>query len=264
MTLLAQNIMPAEMVIPAEGLMTAQSILSGVDAAPMSQLPPVWQDIADGKADISHPDTELLAALAVLFYTKATDKSPEVFQEGFDFQAFYSKAATDTLDYFGTDFLNASYLDFDAATAATKAPEAAKVVAFAKAVYDDFGTYLPASFYKTMLCPIERDSIYESRALFFHPDSQDVKRAYDSNLHALNVTGVLMRIQHHASREGFLVHHGCGCDSHLTQVLPGQARIDFSFDSDAARQKALIAFIWRLWNEYALFPLGVHSETLAL
>ncbi len=264
MAALADNVVAfGRQSVPADSL-TPESVLAGVDAVSTEQLPQIWQDIAGGVQRIDHPESDLLQALAILFYTKATDKSPEIFQQGFDFQDFYVGAATETLDFFGHDYRPSAYPDWDAALAGAHAPEADKVVAFAKAVFADFGTWLPASFYHMLLCPAKRGSIFESRAMFFHPDMQDVKRAFDSSLHALNVTAMLMRVQHHASRQGFLLQHGCGCDHELSQIIPRMSTVDFDFESEHGRRKALVAFTWRLWNEYALFPLNVHSESLAL
>ncbi|MEL7495907.1 MAG: hypothetical protein AAGJ95_18355 [Cyanobacteria bacterium J06554_11] len=141
---------------------------------------------------------------------------------------------------------------------------AERVVAFVRAVFNDFGYDLPASFYRMLLCPIERDSIHEARPMFFDSQMQGVKRAYDACLHGFNVTSMLMRVQAHASRQGLLVQHGCGCDHSLAQLIPGSAKLSFEFESAKGRRKALTAYVWRCWNEYLLFPLGVHAPTLAL
>jgi hypothetical protein len=251
------------MIVKADGL-TSQKILEGVNAVPVSGLIEIWQQIAAGE-EVGHPERDFLVALVQLFWTKTTDRISEIFQQRFDCDSFYSHAALETLEFFGRDYLKSAYPDFDLALSTAKAADGAdKVVSFAKAVFGDFGYWLPASFYQMLLCPIERDSIFESRALYFHPESQGVKRAYDSALHALNVTAILMRLQHHASRQGFLLQHGCGCDHNLSQIIPGQARVDFDFETPAGRKKALTAYIWRLWNEYLLFHFGVHAETLAL
>jgi hypothetical protein len=253
------------MILNPDHALTAEKILEGVNAAPISALPQIWQQIAVGEAKVGHPEPEFLVALARLFLTKATDRSPEVFQQDFDFQNFYCQGAAETLEFFGQDYLQTAYPDFDLALSTAKAAHSAdKVVAFAKAAFEDFGYWLPASFYWMLLCPIERESIFESRALFFHPQSQGVKRPYDACLHGLNVTAILMRVQHHASRQGLLLQHGCGCDHNLSQIIPGQGVIDSKFESDAGKRKALVAYLWRLWNEYLLFSLGVHAEKLAL
>ena len=252
------------MILNPDHALTAE-ILNGVNAVPVSGLPEIWQQIAAGEAKAGHPEPEFLVALARLFLTKATDRSPEIFQHGFDFQDFYRHGAVETLEFFGNDFLKTAYPDFDLALSTAKAADGAdKVVAFAKTAFEDFGYWLPASFYWMLLCPIERESIFESRALFFHPQSQGVKRAFDSCLHGLNVTSLQLRIQHHASCQWLLLQHGCGCDHNLSQIIPGQARVDFDFETPAGRKKALTAYIWRLWNEYLLFHFGVHAETLAL
>lgn len=250
--------------------LSASSILRGVDAVEVSELPLVWQQIAVGELKIGHSDYEFLVALARLFHTKATDQSSEIFQrQGFqqsaDFHFFYTDGATETLEFFGHDFIQSAYPDFDLALETARAKDGAeRVVAFVQAVFDDFGYALPASFYWMLLCPIERDSIYEARPMFFDPQMQGVKRAYDACLHGFNVTAILMRVQTHASQRGLLLQHGCGCDHSLAQMIPGKEQLSFEFESDKGRQKAITAYLWRCWNEYLLFPLGVHAHTLAL
>lgn len=245
--------------------LSAGSILKGIDAVEVNGLPPIWQQIAAREVKVGHGDPDFLVALARLFYTKATDRSPEVFQQSFDFQAFYEKGTRETLEFFGHDFVKAAYPNFDRVLATAKAQDGAeRVVAFVREVFNELGYELPASFYWMLLCPIERDSIHEARPMFFDPQMQGVKRAYDACLHGFNVTAMLMLVQAHASRQGLLIQHGCGCDHSLAQLIPGGAELSFAFESDRGRQKAITAYLWRCWNEYLLFPLGVHAHTLAL
>lgn len=253
----------------SDGL-SADSILQGVNAVTVSDLPLVWQQIAAGSLKVGHSDPHFLVALARLFYTKASDRSAEIFQQegsqqSADFQSFYLKGARKTLEYFGRDFAQSAYPDFDLALETARAKDGAeRVVNFVRAVFNDLGYDLPASFYRMLLCPIERDSIHEARPMFFDPQMQGVKRAYDACLHGFNVTAVLMQVQAYASDQGLLVQHGCGCDHSLSQVIPGKEKVSFEFESIKGRQKALTAYVWRCWNEYLLFPLGVHAKTLAL
>ncbi|MGD1896890.1 MAG: hypothetical protein ACFB16_08050 [Phormidesmis sp.] len=259
--------------VTAAPSLSARSILNGVNPAALSCLPPVWQKIATSEVGVGHSDPDFLIALARLFFTKGTDSSSEIFQQASqqdshqtsDFQAFYAKGVFETLDFFGHDFLVTAYPNFERSRQTAKAQDgAAQVIAFAQSVFEDFGYELPASFYWMLLCPIERDSIYEARPMFFDPTMQGVKRAYDACLHGFNVTAMLMRVQMHASKQGLLIQHGCGCDHSLSQVIPGQAKLSFEFESERGRQKAITAYLWRCWNEYLLFPLGVHANTLAL
>ena len=245
--------------------LSSRSILTGVNAVEVGCLPPVWQQIANREIKVGHSDPDFLVALARLFFTKGTDRSPEVFQQGADFQLFYAKGVFETLEFFGDDFLTTAYPNFERSRQTAKAQDGAeRVIAFAQSVFEDFGYELPASFYWMLLCPIERDSIYEARPMFFDPQMQGVKRAYDACLHGFNVTAMLMRMQAHASEQGLLLQHGCGCDHSLAQMIPGQAKVSFEFESAQGRQKAITAYLWRCWNEYFLFPLGVHAHTLAL
>ncbi|MEL7141616.1 MAG: hypothetical protein AAFY33_19470 [Cyanobacteria bacterium J06643_4] len=276
--------------------LSAESILQGIDAVEVSRLPLIWQQISNRKATVGHGDPDFLVALAQLFYTKATDQSPEVFQQkriqqkriqyrgeqqrseqqrgeqqnkgeqqNSDFHSFYASEASETLEFFGHDFVKSAYPDFDLALETASAQDGAdRVVTFVREVFNDLGYALPASFYRMLLCPIERDSIHEARPMFFDPQMQGVKRAYDACLHGFNVTAMLMRVQAHASAQGLLIQHGCGCDHSLAQLIPGRAKVSFEFESAQGKQKALTAYLWRCWNEYLLFPLGVHAHTLAL
>lgn len=274
----------------SSGGLSAGSILQGVDAVTVAGLPLIWQQIAAGNVKVGHSEPDFLVALARLFYTKATDLSPEVFQqESFPrvslqqaslqqaslqqedgqqtsgFQSFYVRGARETLEFFGHDFIKSAYPDFDLVLENARAQDGAeRVVTFVRAVFNELGYELPASFYWMLLCPIERDSIYEARPMFFDPQMQGVKRAYDACLHGFNVTAMLMLVQAHASEQGLLIQHGCGCDHSLAQLIPGKAKLSFEFESAQGRQKALTAYVWRCWNEYLLFPLGVHARTLAL
>ena len=108
--------------------LSIDSILRGVDAAEISDLPPVWQQIADRSVTVGHHDPDFLVALARLFYTKATDRSAEVFQQGAfqqstDFQSFYEKGARETLEFFGYDFIQSAYPDFERALETARAQE---------------------------------------------------------------------------------------------------------------------------------------------
>ena len=264
--------------LPAVATLSAGSILKGVEAATLDCLPPIWQKIADKEVEVGHSDPDFLIALARLFFTKGTDGSSEIFSseifqqksqqksyQASSFQSFYSKGVFETLQFFGHDFLITAYPNFERSRQTAKAQDGAeRVIAFAQAAFKDFGYSLPASFYWMLLCPIERDSIYEARPMFFDPQMQGVKRAYDACLHGFNVTAMLMRVQAHASEQGLLLQHGCGCDHSLAQMIPGQSKLSFEFESAHGRQKAITAYLWRCWNEYLLFPLGVHAHTLAL
>jgi len=265
--------MPSTVSLATSPTLSASSILDGVDAAALDHLPPVWQKIANGEVSIGHGNSDFLVALARLFFTKGTDGSSEIFQQDTcetssreaAFQSFYAKGVFETLTYFGHDFLTTAYPNFERSRQTAKAQDGAeRVISFAQSAFEDFGYELPASFYWMLLCPIERDSIYEARPMFFDPQMQGVKRAYDACLHGFNVTAMLMRIQTHASKQGLLLQHGCGCDHSLAQMIPGQEKLSFEFESEQGRQKAITAYIWRCWNEYLLFPLGVHAHTLAL
>ena len=245
--------------------LSISALLTDTDIVSLEELPPIWQRIANREVAVGYPEPDFLIVLARLFLTKATDRSPEVFQEGFDFQAFYRQGAMSTLEFFGQDFRTTAYPDFKRVVQTARATDGTeRVVAFVQEVFSQLGYALPACFYWMLLCPIERASIHEARPMFFDPQMQGVKRAYDACLHSLNVTAVQMLVQSCASRQGLLIQHGCGCDHSLAQLIPGSAEVTFAFESELGRRKAITAYLWRCWNEYLLFPLGVHAESLTL
>ncbi len=256
--------MTAQQVVPT---LSATSILEGVNAVSVSQLPSIWHKIECGEAQIGHPNPKFLVALARLFFTKATDRTPEIFQQRFDCQSLYQQGAWDTLQFFGADYLLSAYPNLELAKQTAVATDGVqRVIAFVADVFAEFGYELPASFYQMLLCPIERDSILESRAMAFDPRMQGVKRPYDACLHALNVTRIMMVVQDKAAAHGLLLQHGCGCDSHLTDIQSSVrgATVRYSFEDRNTRHKAITAYIWRVWNEYLLFPMSIQSQTLAL
>lgn len=253
------------MILNPDHALTAEKILNDVNAVPVGGLPEIWQQIAAGEAKVGHPEPEFLVALARLFLTKATDRSPEVFQHGFDFQDFYRYGAVKTLEFFGNDFLKSTYPSFENLHSTAKATDGAEnVIAFVQQLFEDFGYEMPASFYWVLLSPINRGSIYESCPIFFAPEMQGLKRSYDAMLHALNVTEILMIVQTHATPYGFRVVHGCGCDQEHARLSANDQPIACFFSGELGRRKAVTAYLWRAMNEYLLFPLGVHAETLAL
>lgn len=259
--------------------LTADAILEGVNAVPVSALPPIWQKIAAGTAQIGHPEPEFLIALARLFYTKATDGSSEIFSdrgnswfekifcffERFFLSRRYCKLATETLNFFGNDFLKSTYPSFENLHSTAKATDGAEnVIAFVQQLFEEFGYEMPASFYWVLLSPINRGSIYESCPIFFAPEMQGLKRSYDAMLHALNVTEILMIVQTYATPFGFRIVHGCGCNQEHARLSANDQPITCVFSGELGRRKALNAYLWRAMNEYMFFPLGVHAETLAL
>ncbi|NET54761.1 MAG: hypothetical protein F6K47_00675 [Symploca sp. SIO2E6] len=254
-------------VQPAIPVLSATSILEGINPVTIEQLPTVWQKIARGEAEVGHPEPEFLVSLVRLFLTKATDGSPEIFQQGFDCQSLYQKEAWDTLQFFGADYLVSAYPNFELAKDTAVATDGVeRVIAFTTDVFDEFKYELPASFYQMLLCPIERDSILESRPMAFDARMQGVKRAYDACLHAFNVTLMLMSVQDKAACHGLLLQHGCGCDHKLTDIhsaAPGSI-VRYSFENRETRHKAITAYTWRMWNEYMLFPMSIQSKSLAL
>jgi hypothetical protein len=252
-----------------ENRLTAESILAGVEAVTISQLPAIWQQIAAGEVQVGHPDKEFLVASARLFASKAPEAKifgAVVSTEATVLQSIYSRKVGETLEFYGNDWLVSAYPNWDTVleTATLAKTEAKRVVGFAQAVFTEFGYEFPASFYGMLLHPVERNTLEERRPMAFDVRMVGVARQFDASLHALNVTKVALRVQHIASKHGLQLHHGCGCENHLTDLTLNGGLVEFDFADANERQKAITAFVWRIWNEFMLFQFSAQSSTLAL
>ncbi len=252
---------------------TPRVLISGENAVSVSQLPSTWQAIAHGSADVGLSEPQNYVEMAQLFQYKLEQGDVDLFQEKPEllhlksaFGALFGQLARETLEFYGQDFQRQSYPDFDAilqrleAQAGRQSDRAGdlanelKVARIVKAFFEEFGYDLPASVYWVNLAPIERDTVFEERALRFDPRDQAHKRPWDAALHAGKVYAVQMKLQSIASHYGFTYHHGCGCENHLSSIDAAQGAFDYAIDPQK-RQRWVRSFVWTAWYEYAFFPI---------
>ncbi|WP_414565994.1 MULTISPECIES: hypothetical protein [unclassified Anabaena] len=249
------------------------TVIASENAVPISQLPPVWQDIAAGIANVGLDNPQSYVEMAQLFQYKLAHGDVDLFHERPDlgdlksaFSQLFGKLAHETLEFYGQDLLIDSYPNFDqiiqnVASQGTEYADETKVAYIAKELFDEFGYDLPASFYHVHLAPIYRDHVFEERALRF--DKRDIvhKRSWDAVLHAGKVFAIQMKVQSIASKYGFTYHHGCGCNSHLSSIDKSEG--EFSYElSPQKYQRWIRSFVWTAWYEYAFFPIVPNTSYL--
>ena len=241
-------------------------LISGEKAATLAQLPPIWQAIAQGQADVGLSDPQACIHLAQLFLYKFENSDVELFQARPQLRHFQSifgqllgPLAWETLAFYGEDFLRDRYPNLQAILDQAKAQygsnsDAAKVAQIGLDLFTEFGYDLPASFYDVHLAPLDRDHIFEERALRYDPRDQEHKRSWDAILHACKVFAIQMKVQSIASQQGFTYQHGCACNSHLSNIDLATGAFDYEIAPEK-RQRWLRSFLWTAWYEYALFDL---------
>ena len=236
------------------------------NAVKVSQLPPVWQDIAKGNANVgfSHPHTYV--EMAQLFQYKLERGEVELFQERKQlahlkpvFSQLFGQLARETLEFYGHDFQihnypNLTKILYELESKGIEYKNAFKVARICMDLFEEFGYELPASFYQVHLAPIYREHVFEERALRFDVRDREHKRSWDAVLHAGKVFAIQMKIQSIASKYGFTYQHGCGCNSHLSSIDISQGSFEYEL-SPQKRRRWINSFIWTMWYEYAFFPL---------
>lgn len=249
------------------------TVIAYENAVPVSQLPAVWQDIANGVADVGIPEPQIYVEMAQLFQYKLEQGDVDLFNERPEleylkssFCQLFGKLAWETLEFSGYDFLKTSYPDFATLLQEleSKSEEFAnelKVARIGLELFQEFGYELPASFYHVHLAPIYRDYVFEERALRF--DKRDIKhkRSWDAILHAGKVFAMQMKVQSIASKYGFTYQHGCGCNSHLSSIDKSRGVFEYELTPEK-RQRWLRSFIWTAWYEYAFFPIVPNTSYL--
>ncbi|MBD2486834.1 hypothetical protein [Aulosira sp. FACHB-615] len=249
------------------------TVIAYENAVPVSQLPAVWQDIANGIADVGISDPQSYVEMAQLFQYKLEQGDVDLFNERPEleylkssFSQLFGKLAWETLEFYGYDFIKTSYPDFatllqDLESKGEEFANELKVARIGIELFQEFGYELPASFYHVHLAPIYRDHVFEERALRF--DKRDIKhkRSWDAILHAGKVFAMQMKVQSIASKYGFTYQHGCGCNSHLSSIDTSHGVFEYEFTPEK-RQRWLRSFIWTAWYEYAFFPIVPNTSYL--
>lgn len=240
-------------------------VITGENAVSISQLPKVWQDIADHKADVGMPNPKNYVEMAQLFQYKLQHGDVDLFERKElahlkpAFRELFGHLAVETLEFYGHDFQIHNYPDFEMLveildSKGVEYNNASKVARIGIELFAEFGYELPASFYQVHLAPIYRENIFEERALRFDPRDKEHKRPWDAALHAGKVFAIQMKIQSIASKYGFTYQHGCGCNSHLSSIDIARGGFDYDLSSQK-RQRWIRSFIWTMWYEYAFFEI---------
>ena len=139
--------------------LNSHCLISGEKAATLAQLPPIWQAIAQGKADVGISDAQAYLHLAQLFLYKFENGDVDLFQDRPHLQRFQpmfgqllGPLAWETLAFYGEDFLKERYPNFPAILNQAKTQygpdsDAVKVAQIGLDLFNEFGYDLPASFY---------------------------------------------------------------------------------------------------------------------
>ena len=236
----------------------------GENAVAVSELPIIWQRIAEKKSHEGLTEPDIYVQMAQLFLYKLRHGDLDIFNKRSDFwsqkEAFCSVLGTlawEALEFFGQDFQKSKYPDFSDISNQlnhqdSEYPEKQRIVAIASELFKEFGYDFPASFYWCHLAPLNRGQVCEIVPLRFSEEDKINARAWDANLHGQKVFPIQMRVQSISSQKGFVWLHGCGCNHGLSRV--GEQEESFTFEiSPEMRRTWVRDFIWTVWYEYAYF-----------
>jgi hypothetical protein len=249
------------------------AVIAGENAVPVSQLPPVWQDIARGAANVGFSNPQIYVEMAQLFLYKLEQGDVDLFSDSpglahlkSSFSQLFGQLAWETLEFYGHDFMTYNYPNFaeilhNLESKGSNYADEVKVARIGMELFEEFGYELPASFYHVHLAPIYRDHVFEERALRF--DKRDIqhKRSWDAILHAGKVFAIQMKVQSIASKYGFTYQHGCGCNSHLSSIDASDGSFTYEL-GEQKRERWIRSFIWTAWYEYAFFPIVPNTSYL--
>ncbi|MBH8575117.1 hypothetical protein I8752_19275 [Nostocaceae cyanobacterium CENA369] len=248
------------------------TVIAGENALLVSQLPPVWQDIARGTANVGC-NRQSYIEMAQLFLYKLQQGDVDLFSDNKalaslkpSFSQLFGHLGWETLEFYGYDLMIHNYPNFEEILSEfeSKGTEYANEVKVARIGIDlfcEFGYELPASFYHVHLAPIYRDHVFEERALRFDKRDIEHKRSWDAILHAGKVFAIQMKVQSIASKYGFTYQHGCGCNSHLSSIDSSEGAFAYEL-SQQKRSRWIRSFVWTAWYEYAFFPIVPNTSYL--
>lgn len=249
------------------------TVIAGENAVPVTQLPSIWQDIAQGIVNIGLCNPHTYVEMAQLFLYKLEQGDVDLFNERPElnhlkpsFCQLFRQLARETLEFYGHDLLTHNYPNCaeilqDLESKGSNYADEIKVAKIGLELFDEFGYELPASFYHVHLAPIYRDHVFEERALRFDKRDIEHKRSWDAILHACKVFAMQMKVQSIASKYGFTYQHGCGCNSHLSAIDLSRGAFEYELGSEK-RDRWIRSFIWTAWYEYAFFPIVPNTSYL--
>ncbi len=239
-------------------------VIEGEKATPVKQLPQAWQDILMGKSNTKLSNPEEYVKMAQLFLYKMSHGDVDLFNESEKFQhlkpAFceiFGTLALEALDFYGKDFDVDRYPNFDVIEKELSPEEndyegRKQIIEIGKALFEEFGYDLPASFYHVHLAPMYREDVSEVRPLRFSEEDKNHARAWDASLHGQKVFPIQLMVQSISSQHGFFQEHGCGCNHAMARVGATDTSFDYQIRPEM-RNTWIRDFIWTVWYEYAFF-----------
>jgi hypothetical protein len=233
-------------------------------ACSVDALPPVWRAIASGAAGYGITDRKAYVEMAQIFLYKMTagdldlfTKREEFSRDAAAFRRVFGALAYETLEFYGHDFHETHYPEFEKIKAALdpseeEYKEKVTVIEIAEALFAEFGAELPGSFYFVHLAPVYREKVCEIVPLRFSARDRDNARAWDAALHGQKVFPMQLTIQSISSQRGFFWEHGCGCNHGLSRL--GRAESSFQYRLRPEMRTTWVRdFLWTCWYEYAFF-----------
>ncbi|MGD1873254.1 MAG: hypothetical protein ACFB02_09410 [Mastigocoleus sp.] len=250
--------------------------IEGEAALTIDQLPQSWQNIYAGTSNTKLSDPKTYVKMAQLFLYKMSHGDVDLFNSPDNssdnnsnhllaisndlkpaFCKIFGTLATEALDFYGKDFEVDKYPEFDSIEKLLSSEEEdyqerKKILEIGRALFEEFGYDLPASFYHVHLAPIYREEVSEIRPLRFSEEDKNHARAWDASLHGQKVFPIQLTVQSISSKHGYFQEHGCGCNHAMTRVGATETSFDYQI-RPAMRDTWIRDFIWTIWYEYAFF-----------
>lgn len=235
-------------------------ILQGESAVDLAAMPIEWQQIVNGDW-LTEP--QLYTAMAQVFLAKnrygqvlfldRADTQPltQAYQTGL------GQLAWEAVCHYGKAFLPQNYPDLaqiQTAINRSQSQERQALINIVRDLLEDLRYDVPATFYWTLLHPLQRDDIFEVRSFRFSEQDLGVARQFDAILHGGYVSMLRRRIDSVSSQYGYFIEHGCGCENHLAKLKPCDSAFEYQIPAES-RRKTLRAFFWSVMEEYLLFEL---------
>ncbi|MDP5337305.1 MAG: hypothetical protein NWQ28_01845, partial [Nodularia sp. (in: cyanobacteria)] len=135
------------------------AVIAAENAVAIDKLPPIWQDIAAGVANVGIDNPQSYVEMAQLFQYKLAQGDVDLFNERPElahlksaFCQIFGQLGYETLEFYGHDFLIDNYPNFaqilrDVESKGREYADEVKVALIGMDLFEEFGYELPASFY---------------------------------------------------------------------------------------------------------------------
>jgi hypothetical protein len=255
---------------------TNLTTINGELAVPITAMPASWQRIQQGKW-MTEPG--VYTAMAQVFLAK-NQQGQVLFLEREQsqslkdaYRAGNGQLAWEAVAHYGEAFLPEHYPDLpqirqQLSAQTEQQPERQALVSIVSDLFDQLRYDVPATFYWTLLHPLQRTDLFEVRSFRFSEPDLAVARQFDAILHGGYVSMLRRLLDSVSSQHGYFLEHGCGCESHLAKLKPADCAFVYTIPP-MARRKTLRAFLWSVMEEYLLFELRsatrlVYADDLTL